>query len=337
MPFPEREGKEEKMTATQLHISTEWERPALTERDGSATLMIRIVAPTQPNAGSRPPLDLAFVIDRSGSMSGHPIELARQAVSHAAGMLDGRDRAALVVYDDQVDLMHPLSKMTSRARNELRLALARVVSRGSTNLCAGWLTGCRELTRHETPLGGVRVRRAILLTDGLANQGETSPHAICEHASALRQRGITTTTLGMGDHFDDALLAGMAEAGGGNYVYIESAAQLPRTFERELGRLTTITATRLNLRLRLPDGLHGELLNPFPVARQGHRFDVAVDDLSSGDEVVLIFEVTGRELIRSARLPIEASLRWTDPLTPQRATEQIAVPLLEVVEQRIYA
>lgn len=325
---------------TNVQTSTEWERPALPAGDGAATLMIRIVAPVMPagTSATRPAVDLACVIDRSGSMGGRPIELAKQAVSQAVGMLDRRDRAALVVYDDHIDLIQPLLPVDSRSRNEIRLGLARVDARGSTNLCDGWLTGCRELARHDAPAGsGERVRRAILLTDGLANVGERSPDAIFRHATELRQRGISTTTLGMGTSFDDSLLSGMAEAGGGNFVFLESAAQLARTFERELGRLTATTATRLNLRLHLPEGLHGELISRFPVERTGHRFDIAIDDLVSGDEVVLVFEVTSRTLRIGERLPIDLSLRWTDPMSGSRRTDESPVVPLEVIDDRIYA
>jgi Ca-activated chloride channel family protein len=293
---------------------------------------------SQGAADRRPPIDLAFVIDRSGSMAGRPIELAKQAVSHAAGMLDRRDRAALVVYDDHIDVIHPLMPVDTRNRNELRLGLAQVDARGSTNLCDGWLTGCRELARHETKAAASdRIRRSILLTDGLANVGERSPDAIFRHATELRQRGISTTTLGMGEHFEESLLLGMAEAGGGNFVYLDSTSQLAHTFERELGRLTTTTATKVNLRLRLPEGLHGELISRFPVERTDHRFDVAIDDLVSGDEVVVIFDVISRDLRAGDRLPIECSLRWTDPFTGERHTDDTAVTPLEVIDQRIYA
>jgi Ca-activated chloride channel family protein len=293
---------------------------------------------SQGAADRRPPIDLAFVIDRSGSMAGRPIELAKQAVSHAAGMLDRRDRAALVVYDDHIDVVHPLSPVDSHNRNELRLGLAQVDARGSTNLCDGWLTGCRELARHGTPTArGERIRRAILLTDGLANVGEQSPDVIFRHATELRQRGISTTTLGMGEQFEESLLLGMAEAGGGNFVYLNSAAQLVRTFERELGRLTATAATRLNLRLRLPEGLHGELISRFPVERSGHRFDIAIDDLVVGDEVVLIFDVTSRDRRAGDRLPVECSLRWTDPISGERRTDDSPIESLDVIEDRIYA
>lgn len=325
------------MTQDHLHVETRWERPAITPTDGVATLMIRIVAPSASDGAMRAPVDLAFVIDRSGSMAGRPLELAKQAVSQAAGLLDQRDRAALVVFDDRVDLIHRLGDVSGRQRNELRMALARIDAGGSTDLCSGWLTGCRELARHETPAAPERVRRAILLTDGMANQGETSVSAICRHATELRQRGITTTTLGMGHNFDEGLLSSMAEAGGGNFAYIESAAQLGRTFERELDRLTAIAATRVNLRLQLAEGLRAELLSPFPVERSGHRFDVAVDDLSASDEVMLIFEITGRTLTRGAQFPFELSVRWTEPISNRRQTDHIPVTPLSVVDDRVYA
>ncbi len=328
------------MTATLLQISTGWERPALTTGASTASLLIRIIAPEQhaPSTRDRAGIDLAFVIDRSGSMSGRPIELARQAVSQAIGMLDRRDRAALVVYDDEIELLYPLATVDSRTRKELRNILTHVDARGMTNLCDGWLTGCRELARHQSSHdNGDRLRRAILLTDGLTNTGETDPAVIWRHATELRQLGITTTALGMGTQFDQTLLAGMAEAGGGNFVYLESANRLAHTFERELGRLTATVATKLNLRVRLPDGLHGELLNRFPVECHGHQFDIALDDLVAGDEIALIFEVTSRDLALGAQLPLELSLRWTDPLTRQRQTNPAPVMPLEVIDQRRYA
>jgi Ca-activated chloride channel family protein len=339
MPFPF-VYEEKPMTELSPRIETLWERPALTAGNSDATLMIRITAPQRsPGAtATRPAVDLAFAIDRSGSMSGRPLELAKQAVSQAVGMLDRNDRAALIAYDDQIDLVHPLARVDARGRNELRLGLARVDARGSTNLCDGWLTGCRELARHDAAAGtGERIRRSILLTDGLANQGETDPAAIFQHATELRQRGITTTTLGMGQRFDDELLSGMAEAGGGSYVYLESAAQLARTFEREVGRLAATVATRINLRVLFPEGLRGELLNRFPLERTGKRFDIALDDLVAGDEIVLVFAITGHDMRDGERLPFELSLRWTDPFTSDRRTQQAVVMPIEVIDDRLYA
>lgn len=325
------------MTRSTLHLEAQWERPALTLRERSATLMIRIIAPSiAASAATRPRVDLAFVLDRSGSMAGQPIELAKRAVSQAVGMLDQHDRAAVVVFDDRVELLHGLSEMNHKQRSELRSALARVDAGASTDLCAGWLSGCRELARHERAAEPGHVRRAILLTDGNANHGETSASVICQHATELRRRGICTTALGMGYNFDEGLLSAMTEAGGGNFAYIESPTQLARTFERELDRLTAVTATHLNVRLRLPEGLFGELLSPFPVERKGRQFDVAVDDLSADDEIALVFEIRGCNLRTGTSLPVQVSARWTDALRNDVRTNEAEISPIAVVEESVF-
>lgn len=321
---------------TDLRCSAEWDRPAIAGPDGTTYVQIRLIAPAAGSATRRSPVDLAFVLDRSGSMDGRPIALARQAVSHAVGLLDHDDRATLVVFDDEVEVVHRLTTMNARNRNELRVSLARVDARGSTDLCSGWLTGCRELARYPAPTDAPRVRRAIVLTDGLANHGVVEPSAIAGHAAELRTRGISTTALGMGPGFDQHLLSTMAEAGGGNFVYIESEAWLGRTFDQELGRLTTVTATGVSVRLRVPDGVHGELLSPFPVERQQRRFDVAVDDLSDGDEVTLIFAIENCRRPIGDRLPFELSVRWTDPRRDARQTDRIEIDSIDVVDERAF-
>lgn len=328
------------MNSNRLQMSTIWERPALPAGNGETTLMIRLIAPLSqsPSATTRSAVDLAFVIDRSGSMDGQPIELAKQAVSQAVGLLDHRDRAALVVYDDAIDVLFPLATTDSSGRARLRHTLTQVDARGSTNLCDGWLTGCRELAKHAgAHLEQERIRRAILLTDGLANAGETSLDVICHHATELRRRGISTTTLGMGQQFDERLLSGMAEAGGGNFVYLESATQLSQTFERELGRLTATIASQIELTLEFPDGLRGKLLNRFPVERKGRRFEIALDDLVPGDEVVLVFAITSHKLNAGNQMPLELTLNWTDPISGVRHHDHSPLLALDIIDAQIYS
>src|SRR5690606_16078104 len=96
-----------------------------------------------------------------------------------------------------------------------------VEARGSTNLSGGWLTACQQLAAGARSNGTVRVQRSLLPTDGLANEGITNPRELVTHATELRKRGIDTTTIGVGRHFDEMLLSGLAEAGGGAFEYID--------------------------------------------------------------------------------------------------------------------
>ncbi|HET8521720.1 MAG TPA: VWA domain-containing protein [Thermomicrobiales bacterium] len=321
-----------------LSITTAWERPFVDASGGEAILLVRIAAATSDSpagASRRAPVDVAFVLDRSGSMAGEKLDLVKEAVDVAVAHLSDEDRAALVIYDDSVNVLQGLTSATARAKTTLRLALHGVDPGGSTNLSDGWLTGCQELSRDLPAPGAspanqpVRLRRSLLLTDGLANVGITNPAALAHHARELRQRGIATTTLGVGLDFDEDLLASMAEAGGGNFQFIEQPSQLRAFFARELGELLTVVAADLNLSLTLPHGLRARLLNLFPVNREGNRLDIAIGDLPASDEIHLIFAVTARAGVTGASHLVQLDATWADPTADRRqSVSQILPPLV---------
>jgi Ca-activated chloride channel family protein len=220
-------------------IEARWEKPMVADSGGEATLLVRIVAESEDETeNSRSaPLDVAFVLDRSGSMRGRKLDLAKEGVDLAVARLRDADRAALVVYDDDVDTVQPLAPATPRLKASLRLALHGVDPGGSTYLSGGWVAGCQQLA-EAAPVAGAdsratRIRRVILLTDGLANVGILDPGVLGRHAGELRRRGIATTTVGVGQDFDEGLLSAMAEAGGGNFQYVAGPDGLRAFFTRE--------------------------------------------------------------------------------------------------------
>jgi Ca-activated chloride channel family protein len=246
-------------------------------------------------------------------MQGDKLTLVKEAVTTAATMLRDEDRAALVVYDDRVETLRPLEAATSRTKAGMRLALHGVDARGSTDLSSGWLTGCNQLAAAldlEGPRS--RIRRTLLLTDGLANMGVTDPSRLIHHASELRQRGISTTALGVGEDFDEALLSGMSEAGGGNFKYIATPNELVKFFQGELGDLLTVVAGGLTLSLTLPHGVRARLVNPFPVERQGKTITVAIGDVPAGRAIDLVFEVTIAPGQIGAAHTAALTANWTD-------------------------
>jgi len=174
--------------------------------------------PHEASAPARPGVDVSLVLDRSGSMAGRKIELARRAVAHAVRLLKPSDRLGIVAYDHEVNTVLECQPATAAARAQALHALGRIEARGSTNLAEGWFTGARALGGHpgaEATAGPAespsdRVRRVLLLTDGLANQGVVDPRELRDAAARLREQGVTTSTFGLGSDFDEELLASLA-------------------------------------------------------------------------------------------------------------------------------
>ncbi len=311
-----------------LSIEAAWERPVIAQGHDVA-LRLSITAHRQPaRTTSRPPIDISFVIDRSGSMSGGKLELAKEAVNLAVKRLNGDDRMAVVVFDDTVQGILPLMPATEPVRIMLEARLNNVHRGGSTNLSGGWLTGCQHLATANPPAPAGRLRRVILLTDGHANAGITDRAELAHHAGMLRGNGISTTTMGLGHGFDENLLESMAEAGGGNFKYISSAEQLHAFFDREIGGMTTIAALMPRIEVRLPREVTGELLNQFPSRMVGRQLQVDLRDIACGDSVDLVIVLHQHFAVDMGPADILARYRYTIPETGARVQHDIPLPRL---------
>ncbi len=253
-------------------------------------LRVEITAPEAPSDASRIPVNLAFVIDRSGSMAGDKIRKAREAAIQGIRTLRPEDRFAVVSFDDHVDVVVPSSLATPEAKAAAEERIAGIGDRGSTDLHAGWLAGCDEVGRA---LSDDAVGRCLLLTDGQANVGVTAPHEILARAAGLRQRRITTSAFGVGADFDEGLLAGIAEAGGGNFHFVEGASQIPEFIGAEVGEALAVTARDVVLVVEAGEGALVESLNDFPCTKgQGDTWRIELGSLYGGQMLDPIVRLT---------------------------------------------
>ena len=274
---------------------------------GRRYLLAPLTAPSAPRRRKRrPPLALALVLDRSGSMGGRKLELARQAAVDTIGRLSSRDRFSLVVYDDSVQLLMPVRKATPAARLEAEALLATLEPGGATDLAGGWQTGCESLL-ESAPTGLVR---CLLLTDGLANHGIVDPREILASGAAMRRRGVSTSTFGVGGDFDEALLGGLAEAAGGHFYFIERPDQIPAFLSGEVDEALDVAARDVRLVLEGPAGLEIRSLNEYPVESGGGATRVLLGALVSEQEVAPVLELRFPGLPEGERARV--TVRWED-------------------------
>ncbi|HSJ25982.1 MAG TPA: VWA domain-containing protein [Longimicrobiales bacterium] len=217
-------------------------------------VLLRIQAEAPPQS-DRLPLNLSLVLDRSGSMYGDKLAAARRAAAQLVRRLSPADVVSVVAYDHEVQTVAPPA--TGDAQADLPKRIEAMEAGGSTNLSGGWLRG-RELVMGNRLDRGVN--RVILLTDGLANHGITDALPLMGLAAQGKADGITTTTVGFGQNYDERLLRGMADAGGGNAYYIETTDQASAIFADELQGLLELGAQNVAVEVEVGstgDGAEG--------------------------------------------------------------------------------
>jgi Ca-activated chloride channel family protein len=247
--------------------------------DNELYALVRAVAaqntPNAADGAEKPPLNLSIVIDRSGSMSGQPIEEAKRAAAFLVERLRPRDRVAIVTYADDAEVLVAGRSVGSGV--EITNAIRSIETAGSTALHDGWMAGVEQAARMREP---EQMGRVLLLSDGRANRGVYNPAILAQDAARIAATGITTTTCGLGAHFDELLMLEIAKAGQGSAYYGERAEDLIDPFREELELLSNLLARRLRLSLTAGEGIDLTVLNGY---RQDSAF-LILPDLAEGGE-----------------------------------------------------
>ncbi|MFM7428127.1 MAG: macro domain-containing protein [Elainella sp.] len=296
-------------------------------------LIVRITPPQPPIADRpRPTLNLGFVIDHSGSMSTRKkIDYAREAVCYAIEQLLPSDRLSVTIFDDQVETPIPTTPANNRA--SFTRLVRQIQPGGSTALHAGWVQGGIQVSQALT----AELNRIILLSDGLANVGETNPDLIASDVHGLTQRGISTSTLGLGDDYNEDLLEAMARSGDGNYYYIADAEQLPSIFEQELQGLATTFGKAVRLAIKPQANVAvTDLLNDLDVDETG-QFKLPNLLFGSPIEVVVRLQIPAFDLNTCSTTAPDLCclhLTWVD--TEQQIQQTQVVLRLPVVSSDLF-
>jgi Ca-activated chloride channel family protein len=285
-------------------------RPLLAAgRESTLDILVRIEAPP-PVAETRERrlLNLAIVLDRSGSMQGAKLEQAKEAVAFAVRHMHADDLISLTIYDDNIQVVAGTAPL-KESGPQILAALPMIHSGGSTALHDAWVRGGLLVTECLDPK---RLNRVLLVSDGLANIGETRSDVIASHARGLLDKGVSTSTVGVGSDFNEDLMIAMAKAGGGAGWFVESPADFRRIFEAELSGLAATFGEKAVLKIE--PRRHGvevvDVLNDFTGGPDGHEIGTLVHGQPL--EIVARLKIRGGEVGQPLDL-FDLCLSWEGP------------------------
>ncbi|MEM0895237.1 MAG: VWA domain-containing protein [Verrucomicrobiota bacterium] len=233
----------------------------------------------------RAPVNVALVLDKSGSMSGEKIRQAKIAARQAIERLTSDDIVSVVVYDTTVKVVVPATKATDKAT--ILQQIDSIQARGNTALFGGVAKGAEELRKF---INRERVNRIILLSDGLANVGPKSPAALGDLGKSLAKENISVSTIGLGGGYNEDLMYELANKSDGSHHFAETPQELAGVFDREFGDVLTVIAQKIRIRILCAEGVR-------PVRLLGREGDIAgqevfipLTQIYSEDEQYVILE-----------------------------------------------
>jgi Ca-activated chloride channel family protein len=270
-----------------------------------------------PRRELRPPVNLAIVIDRSGSMAGERIAKAKEAALEGVRRLAPDDIAALVVYDTSVQVLVPAQRVGNG--RQLEQAIRGIEVGGNTALHGGVTRGAAEVRRN---LEDRRfVNRVILLSDGLANVGPSSPEELGRLGTSLMKEGISVTTIGLGLGFNEDLMTRLAQRSDGNTYFVENSGDLPRIFAAELGDVLNVVARRVVIEIDFPAGVRPLNFVGREGVIRGQRAELSLNQLYGGQEKFALVEVEVSPSSPGAEIEIaRARVSYEDALNQRAAT-----------------
>ncbi|MEU9336768.1 von Willebrand factor type A domain-containing protein [Streptomyces sp. NPDC048290] len=278
--------------------------------------LVRVGLATRPaeDSGERPPAALTFVVDVSGSMA-EPgrLDLAKRSLGMLTDQLRDDDSVALVAFTDEAEEILPMTRLGG-GRDTVHDAIDALETEQSTNLGAGMETG------YATAVEGLRegaTNRVVLISDALANTGDTDADTILENiAEARTEHGITLFGVGVGSDYGDDLMERLADRGDGHTAYVATTEEAREVFVEQLPRHVDLTARDAKAQVSFdPETVEEFRLIGYDnrqVADEDFRDD-SVDggEIGPGHTVTALYAV--RTAPDAAGHLATATVRWQDP------------------------
>ena len=283
----------------------------------------------------RPALNVALVIDRSGSMRGEPMAYARDAARAFVNALHPGDRIALVSFDHAIRIEVPSRIIDERSRAELLARIDAIREGGATNISGGLRDGFQEVRRNRS---SETVDRVILMTDGVPNVGITSTAGLAQKVRGIRGEGITVSALGFGADYQAEMMAELAREGAGTFRHIRNAADLEIAFTEELRDLHSTVASGIEVDLIPAAGV--QILEVYGFGREeiagGER--VVLGDINAGGRRSVMVRLAIDPSDRVSRQPVlEVETRFFDRVRESEYRSRSALAVERTAREAVIA
>jgi Ca-activated chloride channel family protein len=266
---------------------------------GESYLYAELRADPNKVARTPAPLNLAIVIDRSGSMRGKKLDNAIAAARGAVRRLRDGDAVSVLSYNTATEIISPVTSIDATSRERVGAALGSMTAQGNTCISCG-LELASELLRQRSGM----VSRILLLSDGEATAGVRTVEDFRAIAARCREAGTSITSIGVDVQYNERVMAELAIESNGRHYFVENADGLPRIFDQELESLTHTIASGAELVVTPAPGITVVQAYDRTYRREGSRVVVPLGTFAAGEQKTFL-----------ARLGIPASAPGIHPVT----------------------
>jgi len=236
---------------------------------------LRIATRAVPSR-QRPPLNMAVVIDTSGSMRGQPIVDAKEATLSLLELLADGDRLSIVAFHSETNVLLESTELDADARQAARSAIEGIEARGTTDMAGGLSMGLQQVLAHRSEES---INRVVLLGDGVPNEPSTIPNL----ARSAGSNGVAISALGLGLDYDETLMGEVAQLSGGHFHYLEQSGAVAGVFRDEVLRLERVLARNASLTLQPGPGVTISSIVGQQTPGGRSAFSVSLGDISEGE------------------------------------------------------